>query len=229
MKNGNETPLNTLSTISVRTKRAVALIKCYGDDGMNLLKLFNPTKQTEYTLDVRRAYRGHAPALSGVKEAYGGGTARSWLFVQISDLMEFSGCKGKLSVKQIEELANIILTEYGYLKLTEMMDFFRKFKAGNYGKFYGTVDPMVITCALREFKRERAIILSRLNTQEREERDRTDPECIEYKRKYQAYSRKRIFYSRNFYSQDFTFEEFSDLWWLFNLGYERPDHGYIDT
>ena len=206
----------------------MAIIGRYGNDEMKFLTLFNPSKQTEYTLDVRRAYRGHAPALSGVREAYGGGTARSWLFVQISDLMEFSGCKGKLSVKQIEELANIILTEYGYLKLTEMMDFFRKFKAGSYGKFYGTVDPMVITCALREFLRARAIILSRLDAQERGERERTDPYTIAYKRNYQAHRRKRIFYSRNFYSPDFTYEEFKEIWWLFNMGYERKDHGYIN-
>lgn len=195
---------------------------------MNFLKLFNPSKQTEYTLNVKRAYRGHAPALSGVKEAYGGGTARSWLFVQISDLMEFSGCKGKLSVKKIEELANIILNEYGYLKLTEMMDFFRKFKAGNYGKFYGTVDPMVITCALVEFKRERDTILSRLDQQEREKSKWRDPDYVAYRRKAEEHRRKRVFYSRNFYAPDFTFEEFSEIWWLFNVGYERSDHGYIN-
>lgn len=220
--------LNTLPTISAKSERAKAIIARYGNDEMNLLTLFNPTKQIEYTLDVKRAYCGHAPALSGVKEAYGGGTARSWLFVQISDLMEFSGCKGKLSVKQIEELANIILTEYGYLKLTEMMDFFRKFKAGNYGKFYGTVDPMVITCALVEFKRERETILSRLEQQEREKTKWSDPEYISWRRRMETDRKRRIFYTRNFVSPDFSYEDFREIWWLFNMGYERKDHGYIN-
>ena len=36
--------------------------------------------------------------------------------------------------------------------------FFFQFKAGRYGKFYGNVDPMTITSALREFADERNVI-----------------------------------------------------------------------
>ena len=35
------------------------------------------------------------------------------------------------------------------------MLFFHRFKSGRYGKFYGKVDPLVITCSLREFVKER--------------------------------------------------------------------------
>lgn len=41
------------------------------------------------------------------------------------------------------------------------MLFFNRFKQGKYGRFYGTVDPLVIMTALQEFLRERsdAIVL----------------------------------------------------------------------
>ena len=42
------------------------------------------------------------------------------------------------------------------MKLPELMLFFQQFKAGKYGRFYGSVDPMVITTALQEFLRFRA-------------------------------------------------------------------------
>ena len=32
-------------------------------------------------------------------------------------------------------------------------------KAGHYGRFYGEVDPMVITCALREFMKDKNLIV----------------------------------------------------------------------
>lgn len=184
--------------------------------------------QSRYTLDTRRAYLGHAPALFSVSEAFGAGTARSWLVVQLNDLSEFAGCKDKLPVKKLDELANIILKNYGYLRLTEMMDFFRRFKAGEYGRFYGAVDPMVITCAMREFMKERETILGRLFRQDMERQKWTDPDYVKFRRQNDAYKRKRIFYSRNFAAPDFPYEEFAPLWWLFNMGYERPDHGYID-
>lgn len=231
MKNGNGRSLTTSPKISALTKKspaALSIIERYRDHD-NLLEVFNPENQVKYTLDVRRAYKGMAPALCGVKEAFGGGTARSWLFIQISNLMEFAGVKKKLSVKKREELIEIIMSEYGYLKLTELMDFFRKFKCGHYGKFYGVVDPMVITCALGEFMRERATILSRLHQEDREESKWRDPDYIKQRRAMEREREIRIFYSRNFYSPDFSFEEFKELWWLFNMGHERTDNGYINN
>lgn len=66
---------------------------------------------------------------------------------------------------QYEELAYIIASEFFFLKISELMLFFHRFKAGRYGRFYGSVDPMVITSALHEFVRERA------NALEQHERD----------------------------------------------------------
>ena len=41
------------------------------------------------------------------------------------------------------------------------MLFFQKFKAGAYGRFYGAVDALVITTALREFCEERGDMIAR--------------------------------------------------------------------
>ena len=108
------------------------------------------------------------------------------------------------------------------------MYFFRKFKAGEYGKFYGAVDPLTITCALKEFCDDRRTILSRLEKEEDDRRKRNDPEYISWLRKYNAHERMVRFYSLNFRSRDFTLDDFREIWWLFNLGYERKDHGYIE-
>ena len=194
----------------------------------NFLALYNPSKQVDYTRDLAKAFRGNAPSLSLIEKAFGSCARDTWLDIQLTELAAFSGCRDKLTDHQVQGLIDIIAVEYGYLKVTELMYFFRKFKAGEYGKFYGAVDPLTITCALKDFCDDRRTILNRLEKEEKEERERNDPEHIRYLRQYAAYERMTHFYSFNFRSKDFTLEEFKDIWWLFNLGYERSDHGYIE-
>lgn len=51
------------------------------------------------------------------------------------------------------------------------MLFFWWFKSGKYGKFYGNVDPMVITSALREFIRDRNAIIAKRDSMEIEKKE----------------------------------------------------------
>ena len=202
-----------------------AVIRNYRSDA-EFLALFNPDMQVAYTRDVARAFRGTAPSLGLVARAFGSYTRDNWLDVQLTDLAVFSGCKDKLSERQVEQLIGIIAEEYGYMKVTELMYFFRRFKTGEYGKFYGAVDPITITCALKEFARERLEILRQLEQAEKERRQKSDPGYQQYVRRYEAYRCMCRFYSLNFRSPDFTLDQFKEIWWLFNLGYERSGHGY---
>lgn len=49
--------------------------------------------------------------------------------------------------------------------------FFFNFKMGKYGKFYGAVDPMVITCALREFMDERNCRIDQVENERRRKQE----------------------------------------------------------
>ena len=89
-----------------------------------------------------------------IETAYGKGFAAEWLLPHIARLSLFVGAKN-MDIVQEKELAAIIAVEYSYLKITEILLFFHRFKTGRYGRFYGSVDPMVITCALRDFIKER--------------------------------------------------------------------------
>lgn len=74
----------------------------------------------------------------------------------MTDLSEFSGVRNKITVGQICQLVQLITDDFWYLNLAELMLFSRRFKAGNYGTFYGNVDPMTIMAGLQSFIRERA-------------------------------------------------------------------------
>lgn len=156
--------------------------------------------QYKYCKDVERCYTGKAPTLKVITEAYGENITETWLEIQLRDLSEFAGCKEKLSVQQIEQIAKVIIMEFGFMKATELMHFFILFKSGRFGKFYGAVDGLVITEALQEFRLMRREKLWQLQQRrEQEERARRDAE-----------------HAKN----AMTFDERQELKHLFNMGYE---------
>lgn len=94
-----------------------------------------------------------------------------WLVPQLYNLSEYCGCKEKLQGKSLEECAYVIATEFYYLKISELMLFFNRFKAGRYGRFYGSVDPVVITTSLRDFLNERAFAYEKHEQEKRQKRE----------------------------------------------------------
>ena len=44
-----------------------------------------------------------------------------------------------------------MVADFGYLKMTEVMLFIRRFKVGRYGTFFGNVDPLVIMDSIGKF------------------------------------------------------------------------------
>lgn len=116
---------------------------------------FNPAAQMKLCADVQDCLFGDYPTLSHVKVCYGDNAPKMWLIPQLYNLSEYCGVKDKLQGTALEETAFVIATEYFYLKVTELMLFFHRFKSGRYGRFYGNVDPLVITTSIREFIHER--------------------------------------------------------------------------
>ena len=126
-------------------------------DLQSFMQVMNPTVQQYSAEHVEKAFFGTAPMLLTLRHAYHDDAATIWMLPQLYDLNEYCGCKEKLDEAQMTQLARIIITEFGYLKVSEIMLFLHRFKSGRYGRFYGAVDPLVIITALRyNFMNERA-------------------------------------------------------------------------
>lgn len=126
----------------------------YGD-GRQFLSSFDPSVQMYAARFPLRAYRGVAPTLECVAEGYGSAVAIVWICMQLEDVNLFASVKEKLPVARQKELAKLILTEYPFLKTSELLLFFHRLKCGRYGRFYGAVDALFITSALLQFLQER--------------------------------------------------------------------------
>ena len=154
---------------SVLKKRGELVAQRFGSPQSFLLKV-NPDTQIAFAGKPKAAIMGDYPTLRDVDFAYGQSYSVGWLVVQIGDLVDYTGARN-LTERQQLSVARVISTEYPYLKVTELLLFFYRFKTGRYGRFYGSVDPMVITCALREFVKERNNMIDSFEREQGSEAD----------------------------------------------------------
>lgn len=131
---------------------------------------FNPDTQMQICNDATVCITGKYPTLAEVRRDYGTSVPTAWLIPQLQDLSWYCGVRDKLNARQLEECAFVIASDFSFLKVSELMLFFHRFKSGRYGKFYGSVDPLVICQALREFVRERNNAIDRIASEERKKK-----------------------------------------------------------
>lgn len=166
------------------------VVERYGDKN-RFLQTFHVNNQITYTNDEQRCHFGKAPTLAQVSKAYGIQTTEEWLIYQIVDLSEFCKLKSKLNSTQVKQTAQLIMHAYGYLKVTEIMLYFRRFKFGQYGRFYGSVDAMIILDCIKKFCNERRdAIHAQLKRVEEEKRERQRRCCISWE-EYQRREKER--------------------------------------
>lgn len=149
-----------------------------------------PGVQTYAGKHPDRAFFGEAPTLTTINLAYGRQTSVVWLMPQLIDLSEYCGCREKLKDNMLEDMAKIISIEYHYFKTSELLLFFYWFKTGKYGHFYGSVDPMIITTALRDFVIDRRIAYA--VHQQEEERKQREAWDKEERMTYEEYQRLKM-------------------------------------
>lgn len=133
-----------------------------------LMTAYNPSMQAICAKQKERCVTGNSPTLVDFKHMFGENKAELWLAIQIKDFSEYTGVKKKLTTFQIEDTAMVILSDFFYLKMSEVLLFFAFMKGGRYERFYGAVDPLVITSSLRMFLRDRAKIIEQHETEEQE-------------------------------------------------------------
>lgn len=170
---------------------------------VSVMERFNPSNQAKMACHSDK-YLAHttksAPTLAKFRKETCEITVMKWLEIQLLDLAKFVGVKDKLNEYQTTTLANMILSEFYYYKLTEIMVFLFQLKGGKFGKFYGSIDPVFIMQALREYDQTRLINLREIE-KIRQDKARREQEEQD---KYRVMSR----------------EEYEELKWLYNMGYE---------
>lgn len=99
---------------------------------------------------LRACVNAPTPTFGEIGVSYGKNIAKAVVVLHISALNEYIGINSKMNGYQIETTASLIVREYHYLKISELLAFFYKCRLGYY-KFFGGVDPSVLLSHLRDF------------------------------------------------------------------------------
>ena len=117
------------------------------------------------------------PTLGLLASTYGDETPVEWLKIQFGTLNDFAEVSAKMGNDQLQELAEIFISEYYYINAAEICFFIARFKSGKYGRFYGAIDPMKITSAMLDYIKERRIDIERYEREQyRVQRERENEE-----------------------------------------------------
>lgn len=138
-----------------KKQQEVADMQARYGNAEKFLNTFNPDMQVMAARYTERAYFGTAPSLETVRDGYGEQIFIVWNCIQLENINLFAGVKEKMSVDRQKELSRLMLAEYPYLKVSELLLFFHRLKCGRYGRFYGMVDALFIASALVQFMEER--------------------------------------------------------------------------
>jgi hypothetical protein len=133
--------------------------------------------------ESRELITGDYPTLLDINAVFGSTASRQWLVAQLENLNEFCNCRNKFTLSQIDNTSCIISEHYKTLKISELWVFFRMFKAGEFGRFYGSLDPMVVTTSLKEFMKYRNLVYAEYERQKESDRvfsDAHNPNAITY-------------------------------------------------
>ncbi|MDO5526756.1 MAG: hypothetical protein Q4F85_11815 [Prevotella sp.] len=159
------------TSLPASQQKMMQLVSKYGDRDTFLTR-YNPDYQRQICANDDVCFFGDFPTLSTLRAGYGNNAPVMWLVPQLYNLSEYCGCREKLQGKPLEECAYVIASEFHYLKVSELMLFFHRFKTARYGRFYGSVDPLIITESLRKFCDERWHSYEQRKQEQAEQQDR---------------------------------------------------------
>lgn len=134
-----------------------------------LMRVYNPAMQVKYGSHPERCIMGTAPSLAKIRKEYGEQVALDWLRVELNDYQNFVAVKDENETPQevLDEMAALVLSDFYFLKLSEVMLFFKWLKTGRYGEIYGRINPTSFFRALRSFQRDRGEIIARVENERR--------------------------------------------------------------
>lgn len=120
-------------------------------------------KTVEKAIELRK----ELPTLVTIKKEKGEEKARAYIELIILKLNDFFNVKEKMNKEQIEETASIILEEYYWMSIIEVLFVFKEARVGRYGEIKYAIDGGMILKWFEKYTTERTATIERENESER--------------------------------------------------------------
>jgi len=89
---------------------------------------------------VADARSAQSQTLRAVMRVHGQGEAEAIIAKELVYVMQMLNIKGKMSPSQIKQASQVLYTEYGHYKISEIFYIINQAMLGRYGKFYDKID-----------------------------------------------------------------------------------------
>lgn len=152
-----------MSTDIIKKETSTDIVKL--DPKVVLKENTHPATFKEVTSLVH-AVTNKFDSLAKIKLTYGEKLPLSIIKVWLINLNDFLNISRKMNEIQIEETADMIFTDFSYLKTSDLALIFKRIKSGFYGQFYESIDGMKIIDIFYKYGQER--IDHFINNSERE-------------------------------------------------------------
>lgn len=123
------------------------------------LELYIPnqcTRKFSGLCTALEAYKTESFSLAKIKKAYSEDWTLAYISLWIVNINEFLNVSRPMSEPQIEETSFLILSQYYYLKLSDITLIFTKAKRGDWGPLYESLDGMKILSWFEKYANERS-------------------------------------------------------------------------
>lgn len=175
-----------------------------------MLAEYSPDRQSAVAANAERYWGGASPVIADLKQMFGRTTAEVWLGIQLQDLSEYAGTRLKLDTRQIDDTARNFVTEYPYITLPEFMIFFYRMKMGQYGRFYGAVDPILIAEAFRTFLAQRSLAIDRKECAEKAKKREVQTENAMTREEWRAF---KPWLQAGYSTEEWRRHQHALMWW----------------
>ena len=127
-------------------------------------RVFSPSHWGYVLQNPEKAYMADCPSLMQYDALYGNGSSELWIDMQVSCIFGASNSKEKGVADGIRLFCQSFAAEAKVYKLSELMLFFARYKAGKYDNSFASFDARRIGNAFfKEFKTERECELDAMN------------------------------------------------------------------
>lgn len=156
-----------MKAISEEQKKTIAKYSNFN----TIVEHYNPDIQNVILDNKDKVFKKGIPTIKMISDIHGIGNTKLLIRGHLLKLEEFTGVKLASEVA-MNELSDIIVRQFGYLKITEFILFISLFKSGKYGKFYGVFDTVVITEGLNKYSKDRFYYIDYYKEDKVEEKDK---------------------------------------------------------
>ncbi len=125
---------------------------------------FSPANWGYASQNPERAYKAQCPTLQQYDSLYGEGSSDLWIETMVTGLFGASSSREKGNANGIHVFCQSFAAQVKGFKLSELLLFFGRYKAGRYDNSYASFDARRIGNAFfREFVPERNLEIDRIN------------------------------------------------------------------